>query len=207
MRRFREPIWRGPGAGRAGELHRTKAPARSEKGLGRYFFWSWMSDLNRRPHDYESGALPTELIQRDTADLGIIPRRFRLSMAKRRFSAKVKITICNHNCKTSENAEIPGNGSGKGENHGKILRRKRAEILLNAGENLLNQREKRPVPRENNGLRNTKSEKAIQQVIHIVHIVIHNSKTALFGHLTSISEEKKKKFRTKMKFCEIHSFT
>ena len=28
------------------------------------FSWSWMSDLNRRPHDYESGALPTELIQR-----------------------------------------------------------------------------------------------------------------------------------------------
>ena len=27
------------------------------------FFWSWMRDSNSRPHDYESGALPTELIQ------------------------------------------------------------------------------------------------------------------------------------------------
>jgi hypothetical protein len=26
-------------------------------------FWSWMRDSNSRPHDYESGALPTELIQ------------------------------------------------------------------------------------------------------------------------------------------------
>ena len=29
-------------------------------------FWSWMRDSNSRPHDYESGALPAELIQRSS---------------------------------------------------------------------------------------------------------------------------------------------
>ena len=29
-------------------------------------FWSWRSDLNRRPADYESAALPTEPLQQET---------------------------------------------------------------------------------------------------------------------------------------------
>ena len=39
------------------------------------FFWSWMRDSNSRPHDYESGALPAELIQHFLRKLSYITTR------------------------------------------------------------------------------------------------------------------------------------
>ena len=37
--------------------------------------WSWMRDSNSRPHDYESGALPAELIQHSLRKLSYITTR------------------------------------------------------------------------------------------------------------------------------------
>lgn len=40
------------------QCHKKKPRPKAE-----LFLWSWMGDSNPRPHDYESGALPAELIQ------------------------------------------------------------------------------------------------------------------------------------------------
>jgi hypothetical protein len=42
------------------------------------FFWSWRLDLNQRPADYKSAALPTELRQHLERETGLEPATYSL---------------------------------------------------------------------------------------------------------------------------------
>ena len=50
----------------SGKQHTTKNPVNT---LVYRVFWSWKRDLNTRPADYESAALPTELFQHLICDV------------------------------------------------------------------------------------------------------------------------------------------
>ncbi len=58
--KLRKGIVKGAGAPLTLE---SFAPAKKTCPKASLFCWSWMRDSNSRPHDYESGALPAELIQ------------------------------------------------------------------------------------------------------------------------------------------------
>ena len=136
--------------------------------------WSWMSDLNRRPHDYESGALPTELIQRDEMSAYALYHAISVCQCRRRGFLPVKIiTICNQFARTGTETENPGNS---GRNEGSTAARgveEKTVFLLNPAVILTVSPEICLGLAGENGLRNPLTEGAIQQVIHIVHIVVH----------------------------------
>ena len=79
--------------------------------------------------------------------------------------------------------------------------------MLREGEILLKNGEVCPGLREKIGLRNAVTERAIQQVIHIVHIVVNNSKALPFRDSSEKSGENREKPGVRMKFCEILHFT
>jgi hypothetical protein len=109
--------------------------------------------------------------------------------------------------KIKEKTEKPGN---RVQIHRKLQKNgmgERTDFLLNHGEILLKTGEVCPGLREKIGLRNALAERAIQQVIHIVHIVVHNCESPPFRHSSGNKGENRGKIGARMKFCEICSFT
>ena len=87
-----------------------------------------------------------------------------------------KITICNHFSLLSDKPEKAGNRPADSDKKGKKGGRKRGELLLSLVEILLRFRGVCLDLREKLGLRNHFAKGAIQQVIHIIHILVHKGK-------------------------------
>ena len=137
-----------------------KTPPRTKRSPRRR--WSWMSDLNRRPHDYESGALPTELIQRETSAFALYHAISVCQCRKRGFLHPGEITFCNHSCHTLGKKEDPGNPVGRRKFRRDGTMGKFSDFLFN----LLDFSEafpglRGPFPKRT-GLRNHSLEEAIQ---------------------------------------------
>ena len=92
------------------------------------------------------------------------------------FPLPKKITICNHFSMLSDKPEKAGNRSADSDKKGKKGGRRREELLLSFVVFLLRFRGVcRELPKKH-GLRNHFTEEAIQQVIHIIHILVHKGK-------------------------------
>ena len=98
---------------------------------------------------------------------------------RRRFLPIEKITKCNHFWISLDKAENPGKPVETGGKKGGGDMGKGTVFLLNPADILLSFGEACPDIREKSGLRNSMTEEAIQQVIHIVHIVVHNERARL----------------------------